>query len=63
METFTLAYGQTEHRVIAGRNNVEIMCETARKLISDNHPHVFFGEDNFYRWGGPEKGWLTGRKE
>lgn len=53
--SYTLAYGATEHRIQNGQNVVEVMCRTARELVSATHPTH---EVEMYVWGGLYKGWL-----
>jgi hypothetical protein len=53
--SYTLAYGQTEVRMVNGENNIDIMRRKAKELLKASHPHTRMVD---YVWAGPEKGWL-----
>ena len=54
--SYTLAYGQTEDRMVGGANNIATMRRQAGELVRGGHPHVL--TDDCYVWNGPKLGWL-----
>jgi hypothetical protein len=55
LASYTLAYGQTEIRMVDGENNIDIMRRKAKELLKAGHPHTRMVD---YVWAGPEMGWL-----
>lgn len=55
--TYTLAYGQTENRIEADQNVLDLIRRTALEKVTTSHPHNPLGNDT-YVWGGTKLRWL-----
>jgi hypothetical protein len=52
--SYTLAAGQTEERVVEGKNNLELLRRQAHEVVIEGHPA--HSVDTFW-WKGPHEGW------